>query len=71
MLVNCTCEKCKLSIGIVQYSDYYYCKTDYGKYTCITCYENNNQKCDKCNNDLVFHNSDDTKRFQKNNNLMF
>ena len=71
MLLLCKCIKCENSIGIVQYSDYYYCKIHYGEYYCINCFENGNKNCEKCQKSLKFHNSNETKKHQRDNNLLF
>jgi len=71
MLTTCNCKNCAKSIGILQYPDYYYCKNHYGKYVCIECYEILNKKCEKCNTNLSFHNSDETKEFQRDNNILY
>lgn len=70
MLITCNCTKCEKLIGIGQYVDYYYCKNHYGEYICIECYKKGNNKCEKCKTNLSFHNSDQTKRFQRDNNLL-
>ena len=71
MLMTCNCTKCKVQIGIVQYTDHYFCKKDYGEYVCIDCYKIGQKKCIKCNQNLIFHNSDETKKFQRDNNILF
>ena len=71
MLITCNCIKCWNSIGIVQYTDHYYCKNHYGEYVCIKCYENGNNKCEKCQTNLSFHNSDTTEKFQRDNDILF
>ena len=71
MLITCNCSKCRNSIGIVQYTDYYYCKNHYGEYVCNNCYNKGSNKCEKCQTNLSFHNSDDNKKFQKDNNILF
>lgn len=71
MLIQGNCKKCGKQIGILQYSDHYFCEKDYGEYICIECYENGQKKCLKCNGGLTFHNSADTIQWQKDNNIMF
>ena len=71
MLITCNCGKCGKSIGIIQYTDYFYCKNHNDEYVCVVCFENGNKKCNKCQMNLSFHNSDETKKFKRDNNLLF
>ncbi len=70
MIIKCNCKECGKSIGTVQFSDYYDCKSHYGEYVCIKCYENGNKKCEQCMSNLHFHSSNEDEKFEKGNNLM-
>ena len=71
MLITCNCSRCNKSIGIVQYTDHYFCKNHFGDYICTDCYNLGNKNCNKCQEKLTFHNSDETKKYQIDNNLLF
>jgi hypothetical protein len=71
MLINCTCAICANSLGIVQYTDHYFCQNHYGEYVCIECHKKGTNECEKCQKSLSFHDADETKRFQRDNNILF
>lgn len=71
MLVNISCSKCSNSLGILQYTDHYYCKNHHNTRICRQCYHEGKTKCPECGENLSFHDAEVTKRWQKDNNILY
>lgn len=70
MLIKGNCSKCKREIGVIQYTDHFFCKKDWGEYVCMDCYEKGQRTCIKCNSELHFHSAQDTIQLQDETNMM-
>ena len=64
MLMLGSCSKCGKEIGVVQYSDHYFCEWHSGEYVCVECYQKGQKTCEKCGSALIFHSASGTKRWK-------
>ena len=71
MLIQVKCSECNRPIGVVQYSNHYFCEINYGYYVCIDCHRDGKINCRICGKKLKFHNAADTIKWQKDNNILF